>query len=295
MEWRDMPPLSSLRAFSAFAETGSLTEAGDMLNVSHAAISQQLRGLEHHLGVALFDRRGRGLRLTEDGQALASAVKLGFGAIGAAVAQLKQVEQDRPVHVSVTPSFAGGWLMPRLTEFSERHPDISLRIDPSPQVVPLEPGGIDVALRFGSGDWPGLESQPLLMSPLVIVAAPSLVEGRVIREPADLARLPWIEELGTTEATNWLKTHGAVTGGQQRRTQLPGNLMVDSARAGQGVLITVRYFVEADLQSGRLLALFEERPDAGYHIVTGSGVLRSSVRAFVNWLARQAELGGPAT
>ncbi len=284
MMWLDMPPLTALRAFSAFAESETISEAGAKLNVSHAAVSQQLKQLETFLGISLLDRRGRALELTAEGRHLAEALNLGFGAIARAVSELTEIAADRPVHVSTTPSFAGGWLMPRLAGFSAQHPEISLRIDPTPEVVTLSPGGIDLALRYGSGNWPGLQSELLVQSPLVVVAAPELLGDRKVNTAKDLAGLPWIEELGTTEATQWLQEHGVDVADGRRRTQLPGNLMVESARAGQGVLITVRVFVEDDIRSGRLIALFEERPDYGYHIVTGGGVIRPYVRAFMRWL-----------
>lgn len=295
MDWRSMPPLAALRAFSAFAETGNLTQAGAALNVSHAAVSQQLRALEAHLGLRLLDRSGRALALTQDGRQLADALSLGFGAIAGAVQELAGREADRPLHISVTPSFAGHWLLPRLAGFSQAYPDISLRIDPSPLLVDLTPGGIDLALRFGDGAWPGLDAEPLLPAPLAVVAAPALLEGRRIDSPRDLVDLPWIEELGTTEASTWLTTHGAAPEAARRRTQLPGNLMLESARQGQGALITVRLFVEPDIAAGRLVELFEVRQDSAYHIVTRPGVLRPGARAFVAWLRREARASAART
>ncbi|MGD9863715.1 MAG: LysR family transcriptional regulator [Pseudodonghicola sp.] len=287
MNWLSMPPLAALRAFAAFAETGNLAQAGAALNVSHAAISQQLRGLESHLGVALLDRSGRALALTAEGRQLADALALGFGAISAAVQDLAGRAARRPLHVSVTPSLAGYWLLPRLAGFSQAHPDISLRVDPTPQLIDPRPGGIDLALRHGNGDWPGLDCERLLPAPLAIVAAPSLLQGRRIDSPADLADLPWIEELGTNEASAWLATQGTQIG-RGRSTQLPGNLTLESARSGQGLLLIVRLYVEADLAAGRLVELFGACTGSFYHIVTRPGVQRPATRAFVAWLRREA-------
>lgn len=287
MKWRDLPPLASLRAFGAFAETGTLQSAGDALGVSHAAISQQIRTLEDRLGLALVDRSGRALRLTEDGARLADALLHGFGAIADTVAALTGADAARPVHVSTTPTFAASWLMPRLSRFRALHPGIDLRIDPSPALVRLEPGGIDVALRYGDGDWPGLETEMLLQSPMVVVAAPILLEGRRIAQPSDLAALPWLEELGTTESTNWLRRKGVADGIVGSRIQVPGNLLLDGVRDGQGVTVTVRAFVARDLEAGRLLELFGENDSNGYHIVTRPGVLRRPARDFVTWLRRE--------
>lgn len=292
MNWVDMPSLSALRAFHTYADKGNMVQAGAALNVSHAAISQQMRALENHMGVTLLDRSGRSLSLTEDGQRLAHALELGFGAIGAAVQELTQSDADRPVHVSCTSSFAASWLMPRLPGFRAAHPDINLTLDPSPELVTLKPGGIDVALRYGPGDWPGLESEILLESPIVIVAAPGLLKDKGPLTPADLANYPWLEEVGTTESTAWLDSNGVTSLEKVRRTRLPGNLVLDGVRAGQGVVVTVRHFVESDLQSGRLVELFCVQDRRGYHIVTRPGVQRPALREFIRWLRGQSRNSG---
>lgn len=287
MIWRDMPSLSGLRAFAAYVETGTVAAAGAALNVSHAAVSQQLRSLEQHLGVPLLDRTGRALALTPQGAQLADAVTLGFGAISRALDDITGADADRPLHVSATPTFTGAWLMPRLADFRAAYPKINLLLDPSPLMVELEPGGIDIAIRYGDGHWPGLKAEPLLRSQMVVMAAPSLIGDKDIKEPADLADLPWLEELGLSEAKRWLQSKGVELGLVQGQTQLPGNLLLDAARDGHGVFVAVRAFVENDLQSGRLVALFEEPSQSGYFIVTRPGALRPAAKSFLSWLRGQ--------
>ena len=289
MDWRAFPPMASLRAFAALAEHGTLTEAGAALGVSHAAISQQLRSLEAHLGVPLVDRSGRALRMTEAGDVLAQACTDGFGTLSRAVADITGASDARALHITTTPTFAATWLMPRLPAFQAVHPGINLLIDPTPAMVDLVPGGMDVAIRYGVPPWPGLEAQMLLHSPMVVVASPNLVEGMQINGPSDLADLPWLEELGTTESSNWLRKHGAQRGREWRFVQVPGNLLLDGARGGQGVAVTVRAFVEDDIRAGRLVELFEEPLEgAGYHVVTRPGVMRPALRAFHRWVMRQS-------
>ncbi|ETX15467.1 LysR family transcriptional regulator [Roseivivax halodurans JCM 10272] len=283
-----LPPLSSLRAFSAFSETGSVTRAGEMLNVSHAAISQQLRALEAHLGLKLLDRTGRTLELTQEGQQLADALIAGFGRIAQAVEALTEADADRPLHVSTSPSFASSWLMPRLAGFRIAHPDIDIMIDPTPNLNDPTPGGIDVAIRYGDGDWKGLDAEPLLQSPIWVVAAPDLIGDTDPKAPSDLLHFPWLQELGTSEASEWFAQHG-VTGRRAKGViHVPGNLMLDGARSGQGIVVTTRVAVEEDVKAGRLRLLFEERPDGGYHIVTTPGVPRLQLRAFLRWLKAEA-------
>ena len=289
MDWRDLPPLAALRAFAAFVDTGSVVEAGAALNVSHAAISQQLRALEAHLGVSLLDRSGRAMVLTPDGEILAQGCSDGFASIARAVALVTGAEAARPLHISPTPSFAAAWLMPRLSEFRAVHPGINLVLNPTADLVTLSPGGVDVSIRYGVGGWDGLDDELLLETSMVVVAAPALVAGHDTTDLTRLGELPWLEEVGTSESTRWLETKGAMGGLRGVLTQVPGNLMLDGARDGQGLAVTVRAFVEADIQAGRLIVLHEDAiSGAGYHLVTRPGVPRPALRAFVKWIRKAA-------
>lgn len=290
IDWRALPPLSALRAFAALAETGSVVAAGDKLNVSHAAVSQQIKALETHMGLTLVDRSGRSLRMTRDGEQLAEALTTGFGTIARMVESLTGADADRPLQISTTQLFATTWLMPRLLDFQARHPGIDLMVNPSADISDPEPGGIDLGLRFGDGNWPGLHAEMLVPTDIVITAAPELVGDCDIREPVDLLAFPWLQELGTNESQDWLRKHGVTEGRVKSLTHVPGNLMLDGARAGQGVISTAMSSVEADVKAGRLRLLFRDKGKTGYHIVTRPGVLRPPAKAFVNWLRRQKKL-----
>lgn len=288
MNWSNLPPLSALRAFSAYADKGSVAAAGDALNVSHAAISQQMRSLENHMGLALLDRRNRQLSLTAEGQALAYALGEGFGKIIETTEALTGADENRPLQVACTPSFAAFWLMPRLAGFRASHPDIDMMIDPNPQLTDPQHGGIDLAIRYGNGIWPGLEATLLMTAPLVVVAAPTLFPKGVPDTPEALLDYPWLHELGRNETTRWLTQHGISADRTVSATHVPGNLMIDGVRSGQGIAIATRMAVEEDIAAGRLLALFEEDSDKGYHLLTRPGVQRSAVTAFVRWIRREA-------
>ncbi|WP_147110463.1 LysR family transcriptional regulator [Tateyamaria sp. syn59] len=289
MDWRDLPPLAALRAFAAFVDTGSVVAAGQALSVSHAAVSQQLRALEAHLGVSLFDRSGRAIKLTEHGEILAQGSADGFSSIARAVALVTGAEAARPLHISPTPSFAAAWLMPRLSEFRTKHPEINLVLNPTSDIVKLTPGGVDLSIRYGVGGWDGLDSELLVPTSMVVVAAPHLVDGRDVSNPANLGALPWLEEIGTTESSRWLTQRGAANMARGPVTQVPGNLMLDGARDGQGVAVTVRNFVNADIAAGRLIVLHEDATEgAGYHIVTRPGIQRPALRNFIRWIRKAA-------
>lgn len=289
MNWRDIPSLSALRAFSALAQTGSYTKAGEALNVSHAAVSQHVRALETDLGVQLAHRGGRELSLTAEGTRLAQVLEASFSTIFQAIEELRGTDSGRPLQVTLTPSFGMRWLMPRIGDFRHHHPEIELMLNPTVQSMTLGPGGVDVAIRFGRGDWAGLESEMLLPTSFAIVGAKSLVQGRAIRQPRDILDLPWLQEYGTNEMTLWLAQKGVVAPKSENLTHLPGFMVLEGIMNGDGISAVSRALVEADIESGRLVVLFEDRePGIGYHIVTRPGVKRPAVKAFVSWLRRQA-------
>jgi LysR family glycine cleavage system transcriptional activator len=289
MDWSTLPPLNSLRAFAAVAEAGGYTRAADQLNVTHAAVSQQIRTLERRLGVALVRRTGRGIRLTEEGTALAYDLGIGFAAIGRGLERLTAAAAERPVQVTMSPAFAVEWLMPRIMEFQYANPDITLMLNPTADVVALKPGGLDVAIRYCDRRRPDLDVEPLLVSDMIIVGTPGLIAGHDVGHPAALAALPWLQELGTNEATEWFTFHGVVPDRPLTIHHMPGNLIMDAVRRGDGLTYTARAFFRDDLESGRVVALFSEPAFGIYHVETSASADRPAVRTFLRWLKSKAE------
>ena len=298
MNWTDLPTLTALRAFETAARHLSFSAAGREMNVTHAAVSQQVRRLEDHLGAALLVRSGRRLELTEDGRWLAARLTESFDAIRSALVAFSATAEDRPLRVTLTPMFAADWLLPRLGEFRAAHPEIELMLNPSPDLIDLRREPYDLAIRFGTGDWPELEAEPFLPSGFIVVAAPDLVEGVTLTDYADLARLPWVMQDGNDEFDVWLAAHGVHVTGKHNITHLPGYMMLPAARAGQGIALSSRVLVEDDLAAGRLVGLFEDAEyrgeRAGYYLVRRPGPMRVVARQFARWLKRMAgrERGG---
>ncbi len=290
MDWRRLPSLSSLRAFLAVAEKKSFSAAGRELNVTHAAISQQVRGLETHLGLQLVVRQGRGVALTPDGDLLFSGLRDGFGAISDTVDQLMVSEEARPLHVTMTPTFAVSWLMPRISDFKLKHPEIELMLNPTADLVEFMPGGIDLAIRFGDGTFPGLDAEMLLPTNYVIVGAACLVDDMKISCPEDVLHVPWLQELGANELAIWLEGQGIVPSGRLNITHLPGYMVLDGLRRGDGISATSRVFIEQEIQAGTLRVLFEDlKPcTTGYFNVTKPGVKRPPLKLFMSWLRQKA-------
>lgn len=288
MNWSDLPSLSSLRAFAAAAETKSYTRAGTALNVSHAAVSQQVKALEARLGVQLVRRNGRGITLTEEAESLARDLATGFAAIHRGVEALAGAEAQRPVQVTTSPAFAVRWLMPRITEFQEQHPDITLMLNPTAEWVELKPGGIDLAIRYR--DSRGLDEKvdPVLIADMVVVGTPGLIGEREITDAAMLVGMPWLQELGTNEVADWMARHGVTLDRPLMITHMPGNLIMDAVRRGDGITYTARPWVEEELRSGQLVALFSDKAFGTYYIETRPGVPRPPVKTFLTWLKGQA-------
>ena len=284
MKWSKLPPLNALRAFAAVAEMRSLTQASAALNVTRPAVSQQIRNLEAHLGQPLLLRGRRGVTLTTQGEALANSLLAAFSSITDAVDNFSASEGSRALHVTTTPMFAASFILPRLAAFRASHPGIELMLNPTSEFIDLELGGVDVAIRYGYGDWPGLKSELLFTGSFAVVAAKSLIGDRIITEPAEILDYPILQELGSDEFSNWMNNQSINPGPEANITRMPGNLLLDGLRRGDGIVATVPRFIEEDLKTGRLVILFEDRLDAGYHIVTRPNAHRGPLQTFIRWL-----------
>lgn len=290
MDWSRIPSLSALRAFEALARNGTLSSAARELNVTHAAIAQHLRKLETDLGEKLATRDGQALRLTDNGEELALALAEGFGRITEGVTTILDRSALRPITVTLTPTFAETWLMPRIGAFWIAHPDIELRLVPSISLADLRRDGIDLAIRFGQGDWPGLEVEPIAVSNFAVVAAPGYTTARSLSGLGDLSKRNWIFSDAAREQRVWGQRIG-VDFTDVGAQEMPSNSLVLSAvRAGLGLSIQSRALVGADIENGHLVSLHEgDAEGLGYHLVTRPGVLSPGARVFRSWLRKTAK------
>jgi LysR family glycine cleavage system transcriptional activator len=285
MDWRTLPSLTALRAFEATARLASFTLAGRVLNVTHAAIAQQVRGLEAELGVALIFRQGRGLALTAEGAKLAQGLGEGFRGIAQSVAEVSATAPGAPLRVTLTPAFAAQWLMPRLGGFWKAHPDIELSLNPDKRLVDLRREGIDIALRFGTGKWPGLDAEFLTAADYVIVAAPELLKGRTNLTKAELSAMPWVIEQDWPEALTWLKSFGLKPDAMNVAHMPTEELALSAARQGYGLHVEAAALVEQDVEAGLLTVVGRVRDDSlAYYMVTRPGPKRAELKIFMSWL-----------
>ncbi len=286
MDWHAFPSLTSLRAFAAAAEHRNLTRAAEALNVTHSAVSQQIRGLEQHLGTRLITRTRHGISLTSQGEYLSAGLLEAFAAMATLTESVTSAEAVRPLVVSATPMFSSAFLMPRLSTFISEFPHIELRIDSTIQAVDLKPGGIDMAIRYGTGRWPGLVSQMLLPGCLTVVASSELIGNRVLRDPIELLDFTLLQEHASVEFDLWLEKVGIAPDADRRVVRVPGNMLLDGIRRGDGIGATVPAFVSDELKSGELVVLFDDPiPQIGYYLVTLPGPVRPAAKLFMQWLS----------
>ncbi|WP_199103298.1 LysR substrate-binding domain-containing protein [Aquitalea sp. ASV11] len=285
---RHLPPLSALRSFEALARLGSVTQAASELHVTHSAISQKIRQLEEMLGVVLFVREGRGLRLTEDGRLYALQVRIGLTELTEATRLIQARPRDGELVVAVLPSFGAHWLLPRLPRFQARFPQYRISLRASLDIQDLRQGLVDIGVRMGQGGWEGLQQQHLFDDELVVVASPGFRQGKLPRTPAEIVAGPVVR---TVESwMGWCQAAGVEEPSQAGLWINDSNLVLQAVQQGMGVALERRSLVNAGLKSGMLVQLSDIVVPYPYpHWLVWpqreSSLLKQ--REFANWMAEE--------
>jgi len=292
---RKLPPLNPLRAFEASARTLSFTKAADELFVTQAAISHQIKMLEDVIGVQLFKRLNRALMLTEEGMIFLPFVRDALDTLAAGMDKLRRQETAGALTVSVMPSFASAWLVPRLTNFKQAHPDIDLRISANFELVDFNRDDVDVALRWGKGEYPGLKSERFMTEDIFPVCSPKLLTDgpNPIKVPDDLKYHSLIHDEMKTDWRMWLLT--AKVKGIDLDKGLSfnqSNLVLQAAIAGQGVALGRSSMTHDALASGQLVKPFNLilPGDLAFYIVAPAASFdKPKVKAFREWVIGEVE------
>jgi LysR family glycine cleavage system transcriptional activator len=292
-----LPPLDLIQGFEAAARNLSFTKAAEELALTQSAISRQIRSLEEHLGVALFERRARAIALTDEGQVLNRAVSELLERLQQVTDQLRSDGGQRHLTVTTTSGFASLWLIPRLRRFTQLHPDVDVRISATYKAVNLERSLVDVAVRYCRSDAAPDGAKRLFGEELFPVCSPLLTrEGeRPLRTLEDLrhhALLRIDDPSGLLDWGTWLEAQGL------RDFRAAASLrfdnyeqMIAAALAAQGVAMGISSLVERLLESGQLIAPFSKSvigTRAYYVIASASTGSRPHVEAFVAWLLAEA-------
>ena len=295
------PPLKSLKAFEVAARLLSFSKAAEELYVTPGAVSQQIKLLESILGVELFKRKNRRILLTDAGQCLLPGIQQGFQNINEAVESIKLIKNNHPITISAAPSFASKWLVPRLRRLQEKHPQIEIRIDTSMDVVDLTRSDIDIGIRFGGGNYPGMQTDLLICEEVYPVCSPDLIDSKKpLANPSDLLDYPLLhyatanQDLGAgwPDWNMWLTAAGVDFNDEHHGlTFIQQQLLIQSALESQGVALVGSVSVIDDIRSGKLIKPFEltfELEFSYYFVTTQHKANWPAIIAIREWILEEA-------
>lgn len=294
---RRLPSLAALQAFELAAELSSFKQAAAQLHRTPSAVSHQIRRLEEQLGTALFHRGPDGPRLTEAGRAYQADVAAALDGLTEATSRLRRQQGGGPLSVSLFPSLAVRWLIPRLNDFRARHPEVDLALINSLRQADFDHEDIDAAIRFGNGDWPALRADPLMVETRFPVCSPALLDTAApLREPRDLAAHTLLHNAAHPgEWRAWLAAAGVEGVDPERGLAFDAsNEVLAAAASGMGVALGRRPIVDDELAAGRLVEPFAIRiPTPGrYWFVTPEATAdRPAISALRDWLRERAASG----
>lgn len=292
-----LPPTNSLVVFEAAARHRNFTRAAEELSVTQSAVSRQVQLLEDHIGTSLFQRRSRGLELTQEGERLHRAVAMGLEHIANVAADIRRHRNPGELTIATSVTFASYWLMARLANFRAAHPEVELRLVASSPVYDLTAAGIDLAVRYGAGEWPGVEAERLFDDEIWPICSPRYLENRdPVSTPADL--------LGETLLhlnkfdRNWVTwdiflAAFDVTGEPETRGLTYDNylVLIQSALRGEGIALCGRRLAEDFIAQGELVRPIKEtlNSDRGFYLLRPKDQPMShSAREFHDWLLAEA-------
>ena len=294
---KTLPPTNSLVVFEAAGRHRNFTRAAEELGVTQSAVSRQIQLLEGHLGTSLFQRRPRGLELTDEGRRLQRAVAMGLEHIANVSADIQRNRGPDELTIATSVTFASYWLMARMAKFRAAHPEIELRLVASSPVIDLTASGIDLAIRYGEGEWPGVETERLFDDEIWPVCAPSYLKSRrPIAHPAELLKetllhlnkydrnwVTWetfLHELGVNDQP--------VTRGVTYDNYL---VLIQSALRGEGIALCGRRLAEDFISQGDLLRPIPQALSSqkGFFLLKPNDKTLSHTAAlFRNWLLDEA-------
>ncbi len=286
---RRLPPLNALKAFEAAARHLSFTKASEELYVTQAAVSHQIKIIEEHLGIKLFLRRNRSLLLTDEGQGYFLDIRDIFSQLIDATDKLLAMGAKGSLTVSLTPSFAIQWLVPRLNLFNDIHPEIDVRIKAQDNDENSLTDDVDVAIYYGRGHWSGIETHKLHTEYLVPLCSPMLFNGpKPLNEPSDLQYHNLLHDMERKNWKKWMKTAGIRN---PKVNQGPifshSSMVLQAAGHGQGVALGNSVLAKPDIDAGRLVIPFShklESKDAFYLVFRESQSELGKIVSFKNWM-----------
>ena len=289
-----LPPLETLRVFEVACRHGSYSEAARELHVTHSAVSQRIRQLEEELGLTLFERQGNRMVTTPAGLRLQAGVKGAFSELNAAFGSLHTRRADAELTVSLLPVMAARWLVPRLSRFTARYPYINLHIKTGQALANFKSDGVDIAIRFGTGDWKGLRAIKLFGEEFFPVCSPSLNGGRLPKDPAAMLSEPLLIDRNLSWRA-WFKSAGLKLDRDIVGTSFTDtNALMEAAVTGQGIALGRLSITRSDMLAGELVRLFDHSLRVAYchyAVYPTSSESNPALVAFRDWLVEEAQRG----
>jgi len=286
-----LPSLETLRVFEVACRHGSYSEAARELHVTHSAISQRIRQLEQELGLTLFERRGNRMVPTSSGLGLQAGVKNAFSELNAALGSIQTRRTDTEITVSLLPVMAARWLVPRLSRFKARFPRVNLHIKTSQSLANFKSDGVDIAIRFGTGDWKGLRAIKLLHEEFFPVCSPSLNGGRLPKDAAAMLSEPLLIDRNLSWRA-WFRSAGVKLDREIAGTSFTDtNSLMEAAVTGQGIALGRLSVTRSDILAGRLVRLSDHSLRVAYchyAVYPVSSEKNPALVAFRDWLIEEA-------
>lgn len=293
--YRRAPPLDWIRVFAVAARTQSFAIAGDELSVTAGAVSHRIKSLEEYLGITLFVRKASGVELTEAGHRFATLVRPAIAQIEAATSEVLRRMNDQPLRLTVMPSFADLWLVPRLGGFYDRHINIPIELSADSAVLELKATGFDIGIRRGDGNYPSMEVYHLFGESIFPVATPEFLAEHRLDTPEALRNVSIIRDVNwKREWEIWLRAAGATAVTFSHYLDFSTYTQaIDAALRGRGVVMAHDALIQDHLEQNRLVAPFDLRVPAKtqYYAVTPESIGQEpAVRAFMEWLFAEAQI-----
>ncbi|WP_159981457.1 MULTISPECIES: LysR substrate-binding domain-containing protein [unclassified Novosphingobium] len=284
------PSIQTLRALEAAARLRSFSRAAEELGVTHGAVSHRIREIEERLGAVMFERRGNTMEPTAAARQVLPVIRQSLELI-ASVFPAPAHDGQQVLRIGVLPSFAANWLVPRLAAFHAAHPKIAIALDPRLEVSPIGPGGLDAAIRYGSGQWPDLTTQRMIVDMVFPACSPHYRRHMEIHGPQDFARCHLMRNVWQPW-TPWLQKAGIAMAEPTGSVPFEdAGLMLDAAVAGQGVALVRKVIARDAIAEGRLVRLSDiEIPFEGAYHFAWSRIASdkdAAIRSFGVWLAQQ--------
>ncbi len=292
---RRLPPLNAIRAFEAAARHLSFTRAAEELHVTQAAVSHQVKSLEDYLGIKLFRRFNRSLLLTDEGQGFLPGLTKAFDLLDESTRRLAKKDAGGALTVSVLPSFAARWLVARLGRFRRAHPEVDLRIDPNAGLADFAHGDVDIGIRYGKGNYPGLRADRLMAEDIFPVCSPALLQGEhPLKHPEDLAHHTLLHDDGHGDWRTWLLGNEVKNVDPNRGTVFTdSSMLIEAAKRGQGVALARSVLASDELEAGTLVRPFGDQSvpaEYAYYIVCPEDTADlPKIKAFREWLLKEAK------